>query len=102
MTGFGYFKGVYDANIWASLHDVVRPENRATAVGIMNSIGWVGGGIAPVAIAKGSQYFGMSACISASSLIYLFFGTLLVLGTLVYMESGRSKTGSTGGSLECL
>jgi len=26
LTGFGYFKGFYDANIWASLYDVVRPE----------------------------------------------------------------------------
>jgi MFS family permease len=46
LTGFGYFKGLYDANIWASLHDVVRPERRASAVGLMNSIGWIGGGIA--------------------------------------------------------
>lgn len=54
MAGFGYFKGMYDANIFASLHDVVRPEHRATAVGVMNSIGYLGGGIAPVAIAAAS------------------------------------------------
>jgi hypothetical protein len=29
MIGFGYFKEMYDANIWASLHDVVRPERWA-------------------------------------------------------------------------
>jgi len=44
MIGFGYFKGMYDANIWASLHNVVKPERRATVVGVMNSIGWLGGG----------------------------------------------------------
>src|SRR4029077_4352425 len=49
MTGFGYFKGVYDSNIWAALYDVVPPARRATAVGLMNSIGWIGGGIASVA-----------------------------------------------------
>ena len=42
MTGFGYFKGFYDANIWASLYDVVPVTRRATAVGLMNSIGWLG------------------------------------------------------------
>ncbi|MGH9841605.1 MAG: DUF4143 domain-containing protein [Blastocatellia bacterium] len=31
VIGFGYFKGMYDANIRASLHDVVKPERRATA-----------------------------------------------------------------------
>jgi hypothetical protein len=44
MIGFGYFKEMYDANIRASLHDVAPPERRATAVGLMNAIGWLGGG----------------------------------------------------------
>ena len=30
LAGFGYFKGLYDANIWASLHDVVPARLRAT------------------------------------------------------------------------
>ena len=67
MSGFGFFKGMYDANLWASLHDVVRPERRATAVGLMNAIGWVGGSLAPVAIAAASQRYGMSASLSATS-----------------------------------
>ncbi|MFZ4627739.1 MAG: spinster family MFS transporter [Blastocatellia bacterium] len=90
MIGFGYFKGFYDANIWASLHDVVRPERRATAVGLMNAIGWFGGGLAPVAIAAASQRYGMSACLSANSLVYLLVGSILVLGILRYMRSPKS------------
>ncbi len=80
LVGFGYFKGLYDANIWASLHDVVRPERRASAVGFMNSLGWIGGGVAPVAIAAASERFGMSACISASSAIYILIAILLIFG----------------------
>jgi len=80
LVGFGYFKGLYDANIWASLHDVVRPERRASAVGLMNSLGWIGGGVAPIAIAAASERFGMSACISASSAIYFLIAVLLVFG----------------------
>jgi len=91
LVGFGYFKGFYDANIWASLHDVVRPERRASAVGFMNSIGWLGGGIAPVAIAAASQRYGMSASISANSIIYLFFGLLLIYGTRRLMLSKKSR-----------
>ncbi len=86
MAGFGYFKGIYDANIWASLHDIVRPARRATAVGLMNSIGWLGGGVAPVAIAAASQRFGLSVCISANSAIYLFFGLLLISGIVQFMR----------------
>ena len=80
LAGFGYFKGLYDANIWASLHDVVPPERRATAVGVMNSIGWLGGGIAPVAMASASGVWGMGMCLSATSAVYAVAGLLLVLG----------------------
>ena len=86
MAGFGYFKGLYDANIWASLHDVVSVERRATAVGLMNAVGWVGGGFAPVAIALTSARWGMSASISAGSLVYLAVGLLLVFGTTRFMR----------------
>lgn len=85
MIGFGFFKGIYDANIWASLYDVVKPERRATALGLMNSIGWLGGALAPTAIAIASARYGMSACISMNSLIYLLFGLLLVWGIRAYI-----------------
>jgi MFS family permease len=91
LTGFGYFKGFYDANIWASLHDVVRPERRASAVGLMNSIGWIGGGVAPVAIAAASERFGMSACISANSVIYLLVAALLFYGIRMHSIGRRSR-----------
>lgn len=89
LIGFGYFKGLYDANIWASLHDVVKPKNRATAVGFMNSIGWFGGGIAPIAIAYASTKYGMSASISATSALYLVFGLLLIFGIRRFMRKQK-------------
>jgi MFS family permease len=84
--GFGFFKGMYDANIWASLHDVVPPERRATAVGVMNSIGWLGGGVAPVAMAKASGVWGMGMCLSATSAVYAVVGVLLVMGASRWMR----------------
>ncbi len=95
MSCFGLFKGVYDSNIWASLHDVVPPERRATAVGVINSIGWLGAGTATVTVAAASQRFGMSACISATSLIYLSLAFLLAWGIARFM-SGRTCDGSLG------
>lgn len=86
MTCFGFFKGMYDANIWASLHDVVPVERRSTAVGIMNSLGWLSGGCATLFTAYASKSFGMSACISATSMIYLFFGMLLIAGIFFFFR----------------
>ncbi|MEO7650764.1 MAG: MFS transporter, partial [Bryobacteraceae bacterium] len=91
MAGFGFFKGLYDGNIWASLHDVTPPERRATAVGVMNAVGWLGGGFAPVAIAAASGRLGMSACLSATSAIYALFGLILTLGVMRYMSGKPVK-----------
>ncbi|HEY1895281.1 MAG TPA: MFS transporter, partial [Terracidiphilus sp.] len=78
MIGFGFFKGMYDANIFASLHDVVTVEQRGVAVGVMNSLAWLGGGVAPIAIAVAAGRYGMSAAISATAAIYLLIGLLML------------------------
>lgn len=80
MIGFGYFKGFYDANIFASLYDVVPVQLRGAAAGTLNSIGWLGAGFAPVAIAVSAAHYGMSASISATAVIYVLIGLLLVTG----------------------
>lgn len=77
MIGFGYFKGIYDANIFASLYDVVPVERRGASAGILNSLGWLGGGFAPVIVALGASRYGMSASISATAVIYLMVGLLM-------------------------
>jgi MFS family permease len=79
MIGFGFFKGMYDANIWASLYDVIPVERRGVAAGTMNSVGWLGGGFAPILIATAAGRFGLSACLSATSAIYLCLGLVLLL-----------------------
>lgn len=94
MSGFGYFKGLYDANIWASLYDVVKPERRATSVGVMNSIGWLGGSAAPIAVAAAADRWGMSAAISATSAVYLAVALLLTWGIRAFMSGKPASAGS--------
>jgi MFS family permease len=95
LIGFGFFKGMYDANIWASLHDVVRPERRATAVGVMNAIGWLGGGAGTYAIGVAAPVFGMSQCLSANSLVYLLVGLLMIFGVRAYLSDERLTARAT-------
>jgi MFS family permease len=80
MTGFGYFKGLYDANIFAGLYDVVSVHRRGSAAGMLNSLGWLGGGFAPVLIAIAAARFGLSACMSATATIYLTVSLLMFAG----------------------
>ena len=78
MTGFGAAKGIYDANIWASLFDVVPMRHRGATVGLMNSLGWLGGGAATLSIAKAAARFGLGPCLSATSLMYASLGVVLL------------------------
>ena len=81
LTCWGLFKGLYDANIFASVFDVVRPEARGTAAGFMNAVGWLaGGGSAPLVIGIIAQRESLGLAIALASTVYLAAGALLMLG----------------------
>jgi sugar phosphate permease len=84
LTCWGLFKGMYDANIFAAVLDVIRPEARGTAVGFMNMIGWlVGAGTAPVFIGYVAQRSSLSFAISIAAIaLVLASGLLLAAVTL--------------------
>jgi MFS family permease len=94
LTAWGLFKGFYDASIFASVYDVVRPEVRGTAAGFMNCIGWLaGGGTAPVVIGYIAQRSTLSLAISVTAGVYLVAGALLILAILftVRRDSARMQ-----------
>lgn len=80
ITGFGFFKGLYDANIWASLYDFVAREHRASALGFMNALGWLGGAPAPILVGYAAGVIGLRGALSATSLIYVVVAALLFAG----------------------
>ncbi len=95
LVGAGFCKGIYDANIFASLYDVVRPEDRGTAAGLMNTVGWSGGSIAPPLIGMASDHFGLGVAITATAAVYLLVGLLALsaawlAGTRVRIEMTQS------------
>ena len=93
MIGFGYCKGIYDANIFASLYDVVAVRQRGIAAGMMNSLGWLGGGFAPIVIALAASKYGMGTSISATAIVYLISGLLMLLAAkrTILVPSKRPK-----------
>ena len=80
---WGLFKGFYEANIFASVFDVIRPEARGTATGFMNMIGWLaGGGTAPVLVGWLSQRFGLSIAIAFAASAYWIAALFLLVAAL--------------------
>ncbi len=86
LTAWGFFKGLYDANIFVSMFDVIRPEARGTAAGFMNSVGWLGGGgSAPLVIGIVAATRGLGVGIALASFVYIAAG-LLLLSAAVFVK----------------
>ncbi len=93
MTLFGLCKGLYDANIFASLYDVIEPRARASAAGIMNTVGWGGGALGPLAVGLATKYGrhktdveNMSEAIAFGGVIYIGAAVLLLVAALVFAK----------------
>jgi MFS family permease len=84
LIAWGLFKGLYDANIFASILDVVPPDARGTAAGFMNMAGWLGGGAAPLLIGFIADHRSLSLAISMTAVMYVLAGALLVVGIVKF------------------
>jgi MFS family permease len=89
MSVFGACKGLYDSNIFASLYDHIPPHARASAAGIMNTVGWGGGALGPVAVGwvtkhgrQATPMENMSEAIAWCGAIYLVAALLLLVTAL--------------------
>lgn len=78
LACWGFFKGLYDANIFASLYDAVPVAARGAAAGWMNAVGWMGGGLAPLLIGILAGRHGLGPAMALVSVVYLMAGALLL------------------------
>ena len=74
---FGFFRGIYDSNLYAALFDVISPNLRASSVGIMTAFAFIVGALAPLAIGFFKSTYGLSFGISMLSIFYLI-GALVI------------------------
>jgi MFS family permease len=79
LTLWGFFKGLYDANIFASAFDTVPLAARGRTAGFMNMIGWLaGGGAAPVTVGLFAARWDLGGALALASLVYVLAGVLLL------------------------
>ena len=86
-SAYGVFRGFFEVNTHASLFDVVPPQFRSTAVGLLNMIAFFFGGLSGVAMGALSQKWGVRGfeigfgvmagtyAISAALMAFSFFFT---------------------------
>ena len=92
LAGWGFFKGLYDANIFASPFDVIPPEARGTMAGMMNCVGWLGGGgAAPIVVGLIARRSGLGFAIAITSVVYCLAGVLLLVCMAAFIERDSSR-----------
>jgi len=95
LSCWGFAKGLYDANIFASVYDVIPAEARGSAAGLMNTVGWLGGGaVAPLTIGILAKTYGLGVAIALASAVYLVAGALLMLGATRFIKHDLETTAS--------
>ena len=95
LAVWGLFKGIYDANIFASLYDVIPPECRGAGAGVMNMVGWLGGGgLAPVTIGFLAQHIGLARSLGLTAGVYIAGGCVLLVASLSRESYGGRRPAS--------
>lgn len=71
-------KGLFDGCIYAAMHDIVLPPARATAVGLMTTLGFIGAGLSPLLVAQVSGGFGLAAGMTSLAIAYFVAVAVIV------------------------
>lgn len=85
MAFYGFFRGIYDSNIYAAMFDVIDPKLRSSSVGIMTAFAFLMGSLAPV-------FLGMmqgDGTIESFSLGISILGVFFLVGGLLIMIAAK-------------
>ena len=76
---WGFARGIYDSNFFASLYDVVPARFRAAATGLFCCGGFVLGSAAPAVLGKIAETFSMMTGLSTLGIFYLLGAVAVML-----------------------
>ena len=86
LAGFGFFRGIYDSNLFAAPFDVIEPQYRSSATGVMLSFAFIIGALAPVVLGWMKQGIGLSYGIASLSSVYVISAILVFIATRFFFE----------------
>ncbi|WP_339867037.1 MFS transporter [uncultured Algoriphagus sp.] len=79
LAAFGFFRGMFDCNIFGSLFDVVAPHYRSSAAGLMLMIAFLISAITPVLLGVLKPTLGLGNSLSMLSMSYVLGAVLLFI-----------------------
>lgn len=84
LSGFGFFRGLYEANIYATLFAVIEPAYRSTSVGLSSMFAFIIASLVPFILGYLKPTLGLANGLSALSCSYLIGGIAILIALRFY------------------
>ena len=78
LAGFGLFRGVYDANLFAAIFDAVDNRLRSTVTGIVVAVAYVAGAASPFIMGSLKARYGLEGGFSLLAIVALVSGSVFL------------------------
>jgi len=98
LAGFGFFRGIYDSNIYAALYEVIEPRFHASASAVLIAFAFTAGSLAPVGLGYAKQAVGLASGIGALSAVYLVAAASLFAAARWCFEKDRKEINPYAGA----
>jgi sugar phosphate permease len=89
LSGFGFCRGLYEANLYATLFEVIEPKYRSTSVGLSAMFAYVTASIAPFLLGYLKPTLGLSDGLSALSIAYLLGGICILIALKWFFKKDK-------------
>ncbi len=86
LAFFGFFRGIYDSNLFAALFDVIEPRYRASSVGLMLSFAFIVGAFAPLILGWVKTVGSFDSGITSLGYFYVFGSICIYIGLTTYFQ----------------
>lgn len=86
MGLFGFFRGVYDSNQFASIFDVIEPRYRSSAMGIVLLFAFTFGAVAPVVMGMVKDTVGLDRAIAALSAFFVLGAVIISIARIFCLK----------------
>lgn len=86
MGGFGFFRGLFESNTYASLYDVIEPRLRSSASGVMIFFAFMAGAFSPWMLGELKPRLGLARGMTSLSIPYLLGATAILIALLFFFK----------------
>jgi sugar phosphate permease len=89
MGLFGFFRGIYDSNLFAALFDVIEPRYRATATGLMLAFAFMTGSLSSVILGWMKGVYGLESGMLLLAVVFALAGLVLLAARIFTFNKDR-------------